>query len=63
MATRWLDTYFPDNVKEELLQKAPLTAVDDVADAAVSLLGNESANGAVLVVDGGEAARRGRRRS
>src|SRR5262245_12024474 len=63
MATRWLDTYFPDNVKEELLQNAPLTAVDDVADAAVSLLGNESANGAVLVVDGGEAAGRERSRS
>jgi NAD(P)-dependent dehydrogenase (short-subunit alcohol dehydrogenase family) len=63
MATRWLDTYFPDDVKAELLHTAPLTAVDDVADAAVSLLGNESANGAVLVLDSGEAAGRERRRS
>jgi 3-oxoacyl-[acyl-carrier protein] reductase len=56
MATRWLDTYLPDDVKEGLLRDGPLTAVDDVAEATVHLLGNESANGAVLVVDAGEAA-------
>jgi 3-oxoacyl-[acyl-carrier protein] reductase len=58
MATRWLDTYLPDDVKEDLLRDGPLTAVDDVAEATVHLLGNESATGAVLVVDAGEAARR-----
>ena len=58
MATRWLDTYLPDDVKEDLLRDARLTAVDDVAEAIVHLLGNESATGAVLVVDAGEASGR-----
>jgi 3-oxoacyl-[acyl-carrier protein] reductase len=56
MATRWLDTYLPDDVKEDLLRDGRLTAVDDVAKAIVHLLGNESVTGAVLVVDAGEAA-------
>lgn len=56
MATRWLDTYFPEDVKNALLTNAPQAAVEDVAGGVVHLLGNESADGTVLVVDAGESA-------
>ena len=58
MATRWLDRYLPDDVKERVLRDEPLTAIDDVAEATVHLLGNESVSGAVLVVDAPSEDRR-----
>lgn len=58
MATPWLETYLPKDVREDLLHGSAMTAVADVAEAVVHLLGNVSARGAVLRVDAGEAAGR-----
>jgi 3-oxoacyl-[acyl-carrier protein] reductase len=51
MNTPWLDRYLPAEVKADVVRAARFAAVDDVADAVLHLLANESVNGATLLVD------------
>ena len=55
METRWMERYFPPDVRAEMAAAATQTVpVEDVATAAVGLVANDSISGEVLVVDRGE---------
>ena len=51
-----VDKYMPPEVRRDLEAEDWLTPVEDVADAVVHLLCNESVNGATLRIDGGESS-------
>jgi len=51
MMTPWVRKYLPPEVAQTLASARPMTSVDDVADAILSLRANESATGSGLVVD------------
>ena len=55
METRWLERYFPPDVRAEMDRSSTArVTVDEVATAALSLLTNDAITGEVLVVDRGE---------
>jgi NAD(P)-dependent dehydrogenase (short-subunit alcohol dehydrogenase family) len=54
MLTPWIEKYLPPEIAENVANEPLTTPVDDVADAILGLLANESVTGSVLVVDRGE---------
>jgi 3-oxoacyl-[acyl-carrier protein] reductase len=54
MLTPWIEKYLPPEIAENVANEQLTTPVDDVADAILGLLANESVTGSVLVVDRGE---------
>ena len=55
METRWMERYFPPDVRADMAASATQTVpVEDVAAAAVALIANDSITGEVLVIDRGE---------
>ena len=54
MLTPWIGKYLPPEIAENVANEQLTTPVDDVADAIIGLLANESVTGSVLVVDRGE---------
>jgi 3-oxoacyl-[acyl-carrier protein] reductase len=55
METRWLERYFPPEVRAAMDEdQTARVTVDEVADAALALLRNDAITGEVLVVDRGE---------
>jgi NAD(P)-dependent dehydrogenase (short-subunit alcohol dehydrogenase family) len=54
MPTPWIGKYLPPEIAENVANEQLMTPVDDVADAILGLLANESVTGSVLVVDRGE---------
>lgn len=55
METRWMERYFPPDVRAEMAASGTQTVpVEDVAAAAVGLIANDSISGDILVVDRGE---------
>jgi 3-oxoacyl-[acyl-carrier protein] reductase len=54
MLTPWIEKYLPPEIAENVRNEQLTTPVDDVADAILGLLANESVTGSVVVVDRGE---------
>jgi 3-oxoacyl-[acyl-carrier protein] reductase len=55
METRWMERYFPADVRAAMAADATArVTVEEVADAALALLANDAITGEVLVVDRGE---------
>ena len=56
MDTPWLAKYLPPEARQEIVKQGRFTPVEDVADAVVHLLSNESVSGATLRVDAGDTS-------
>lgn len=56
MDTPWLDKHMPSHVRRDLANDGRFTPVEDVADAVIHLLSNESVNAETLRVDAAETS-------